>query len=151
MWRFIIRFTIIWCVLIILFFAKFKFGGEKETDNRKFDATNIAEYQPFFIRNNPDTTFAEIKKAVEKFLKTEHLKGGASVCISYNGRLVYAQGIGNANSHSEIQPFNTFRIASASKLVTAIGVMKMVEDNEIDLNQTVFGETTGSGNSDSYL
>lgn len=140
MWRFIIRFTIIWCVLIILFFAKFKFGGEKETDNRKFDATNIAEYQPFFIRNNPDTTFAEIKKAVEKFLKTEHLKGGASVCISYNGRLVYAQGIGNANSHSEIQPFNTFRIASASKLVTAIGVMKMVEDNEIDLNQTVFGE-----------
>ena len=82
MWRFIIRFTIIWCVLIILFFAKFKFGGEKETDNRKFDATNIAEYQPFFIRNNPDTTFAEIKKAVEKFLKTEHLKGGASVCIN---------------------------------------------------------------------
>lgn len=66
---------------------------------------------------------------------------GASVSIAKDGRLVYSKGFGMADRemNSPAGPENLFRIASVSKLITAVAIMKLVEDEKLSLNQKVFG------------
>ena len=66
---------------------------------------------------------------------------GASVAIAKEGKLIFARGFGFADtaSHTETQPYNLFRIASISKLVTAIAVMKLNEEGKLLLEGKVFG------------
>jgi CubicO group peptidase (beta-lactamase class C family) len=85
--------------------------------------------------------FGDFEQAVTKFLKANNIRG-ASVGLMYKGRLVFAKGIGIANdeTNEEAQAFNTFRIASVSKWVTALGIMKLVEQGRLSLDDQVFGE-----------
>lgn len=67
---------------------------------------------------------------------------GISVAIAKDGRLIYAKGFGYADT-SKKEPVTTnslFRIASCSKTITALGIMKLVENNKLHLDDTVFGE-----------
>jgi len=66
---------------------------------------------------------------------------GASVAIAREGKLVYARGFGYADTASgtETQPYSKFRIASISKLVTAVAVMKLNEEGKLSLDDKVFG------------
>lgn len=99
-----------------------------------------------------DTIIPEIDNNIARLLKSEHLTGGASVAISVNGHIVYTKGIGYSNIEDSIpmQPFNRMRIASVSKLVTAVAIMKLVEEGRISLHQKVFGPL-GVLNDDKYL
>lgn len=79
---------------------------------------------------------------------------GASVSVARNGKLVYTKGFGYASleNREPVTPQHLFRIASVSKLVTAIGIMKLAEQQKIDLESTVFGPKgilAGFGYSDS--
>jgi CubicO group peptidase (beta-lactamase class C family) len=86
------------------------------------------------------TEFAIVEKNVGTFLHKWSIKG-VSVAIAKDGRLVYAHGFGYADTSgkAETQPFNKFRIASVSKLVTAIGIMKLKEQGKLSLDDKVFG------------
>jgi CubicO group peptidase (beta-lactamase class C family) len=66
---------------------------------------------------------------------------GASVAVAKNGKLIYARGFGYTDtiSKEEVQPYHKFRIASISKLVTAVAIMKLAEEDKLSLNDTVFG------------
>lgn len=66
---------------------------------------------------------------------------GASVAIAKDGRLIYARGFGYASKEENIpmEPYNLLRVASVSKLITATAVMKLVEENKIQLDSKVFG------------
>jgi CubicO group peptidase (beta-lactamase class C family) len=61
--------------------------------------------------------------------------------MSKDGKLVYSRAFGNANiSGTEAtQPYHMFRIASVSKPITSVGIMKMVENGDINLSDKVFG------------
>lgn len=74
-------------------------------------------------------------------LRTELV--GVSVAVVKNEKLVYVKGFGYANLENsvEVSPAHVFRIASVSKLITAVAIMKMVEDSLLTLNDKVFGET----------
>ena len=63
--------------------------------------------------------------------------------VSKNGKLIFARGFGLADTVEKIQaqPFNQFRIASISKLITAIAVMKLHEQGKLSLEDKVFGST----------
>ncbi|UCG28845.1 MAG: beta-lactamase family protein [Bacteroidales bacterium] len=67
---------------------------------------------------------------------------GASVAIAKEGRLVFAKGYGYADSNDTIrvQPFNLFRIASVSKLITATAIMNLEEEEQLHLDDRIFGE-----------
>lgn len=84
--------------------------------------------------------FSGIESIVTKFLNNWTI-AGASLAIARDGKLIYAHGFGYADtaSKTEIQPYSRFRIASISKLVTAIGIMKLKEEGKIKLDDTVFG------------
>ncbi|MBP5364895.1 MAG: beta-lactamase family protein [Bacteroidales bacterium] len=88
-----------------------------------------------------DTVLLPIDRAIKRFLRDQWLAGGISVAVAYKGRLVYAKGFGYADTTSRVamQPFHTMRIASVSKLITAVAVMKLVEEGRIGLRQNVFG------------
>ncbi|MCQ2204787.1 MAG: beta-lactamase family protein [Bacteroidales bacterium] len=85
-------------------------------------------------------------------MKSENLKGGATIAISQNGKLVYAKGYGFSINEDSIpmQPYNRMRVASVSKLLTAVAIMHLVEENKISLHQKVFGPV-GVLNDDKYL
>lgn len=85
--------------------------------------------------------FAGIEKNVDDFLRKWNI-AGASLAIAKDGRLVYAKGFGYADTTYRIpvQPYNKFRIASISKLITAAAIMKLQEQGKLSVNDMVFGE-----------
>ena len=68
---------------------------------------------------------------------------GISVAIAKDGRLIYAKGIGLADTATmePVTPHSLFRIASCSKPITAMGIMKLIQDKKLGLDDTVFGNT----------
>jgi CubicO group peptidase (beta-lactamase class C family) len=84
--------------------------------------------------------FSGVEKTVSSFMRRWSIEG-ASIAVSKNGKLIYARGFGFADtaSREETQPYSKFRIASISKLITAVAVMKLVEDGKLTLNDKVFG------------
>jgi len=58
---------------------------------------------------------------------------GGSLAVVDAGRLVLARGYGYADREANqgVQPFHLFRLASLSKTVTAVSVMKLVQDGKV--------------------
>jgi len=82
----------------------------------------------------------EIDQQVQSFIERWKIQG-ASMAVTKDERLVYAKGFGIANSETgeEVKPGHLFRIASVSKLITAVAVMKLYEEGKLDLDEKVFG------------
>lgn len=67
---------------------------------------------------------------------------GASIAIAWQGRLVYQRGYGMAMSESNtpVTPATRMRIGSVSKIITALAVLKLFEDELPQaLDRRVFG------------
>ncbi|PWL31004.1 serine hydrolase domain-containing protein [uncultured Roseivirga sp.] len=67
---------------------------------------------------------------------------GATVALVKDEKLVYAKGFGYADKEGKVkvEPYHRFRIGSVSKLITAIAVLKLVDEGKITLDDYVFGE-----------
>lgn len=67
---------------------------------------------------------------------------GLSLAITRNGRLVYAKGYGQADKEKseEVNTKSLFRIASLSKWFTSAGIMKLIQEGKISMNDKIFGE-----------
>ena len=78
-------------------------------------------------------------RLISEFMDKRDLPGGA-IAVVKDGRLVFARGYGLADIQSQepIQPDSLFRIASLSKQVTAVAVLKLVEDGKLDLDARAF-------------
>jgi CubicO group peptidase (beta-lactamase class C family) len=65
---------------------------------------------------------------------------GGAVAVTYEGRLVLARAYGFADtvSHQPAHPANLFRVASLSKQLTAIAVLKLVEAGTLALDTPAF-------------
>lgn len=64
---------------------------------------------------------------------------GASVSVMRNDSLLFAKGYGKADTDKEMQPGNILRMASVSKLVTAVGIMVLRDRGLLTLKDRVFG------------
>jgi len=67
---------------------------------------------------------------------------GACVAVVRNDSLVYAKGYGYADveKKEQMQPYHLMRVASVSKLITAAGIMSLVDQGQLRLDDHVFGE-----------
>lgn len=81
-----------------------------------------------------------IEHEADMFLRQWNL-AGMSMSIVKNGKLVYAHGFGYSDVENKqpVEPGQLFRIASVSKLITAVAIMKLVEQKKITLDSKVFG------------
>lgn len=67
---------------------------------------------------------------------------GMQLAIMQDDRIIYKQSYGFSNKELQQKVTDTslFRIASISKPITAIAILKLAEEGILDLDQTVFGE-----------
>ncbi|GEP43486.1 serine hydrolase [Brevifollis gellanilyticus] len=70
----------------------------------------------------------------------KHSIPGASLSVTDGDRLVYARGFGYADvaTREKVQPESLFRIASISKPLTAVAIMKLVEEGKLSLDDKIF-------------
>jgi N-acyl-D-amino-acid deacylase len=75
---------------------------------------------------------------VRNFMRKFSIPGGA-VAVMRDGKLIYARGFGYADVENKtpVQPDALFRIASVSKPITAVAIMKLVEEGKLALDDRV--------------
>ncbi len=88
--------------------------------------------------------------AVDSFMNFWALKA-ASLAIMRNDSLLYAKGYGKADPTTAMTPGTTMRLASVSKLLTAVGIMKLQEEGKIFLETPVFGPLGVLNEYDCYI
>jgi N-acyl-D-amino-acid deacylase len=64
---------------------------------------------------------------------------GGAVAVMRDGKLIYARGFGYADveNRTPVQPDALFRIASVSKPITGVAIMKLVEEGKLGLDDRV--------------
>jgi N-acyl-D-amino-acid deacylase len=77
---------------------------------------------------------------MESFMTARKIPGGALAVVK-NRRLVYVKGYGWADRDRKIsvKPDSLFRIASISKPITAVAVLRLVEHGKLRLDDRAFG------------
>src|SRR5229473_8118123 len=78
-------------------------------------------------------------REIEKFMLIRKVPGGALAVVK-DRRLIYARGYGWADREKgiRVRPDSLFRIASVSKPITAVMVLRLVEANRLDLEARAF-------------
>lgn len=66
---------------------------------------------------------------------------GLTIALAKEGKIVYMRGFGYADVAKTIpvQPNNLFRIASCSKQITSIAIMKLFQEEKLSMTSKVFG------------
>lgn len=101
-------------------------------------------YVPAHLRIDNSLTDSEMfesaEKGIEWFMRNWSIKG-ASVAVAREGKLLYARGFGYASVPDSIpvEPYHRFRVASVSKLITAVAIMKLQEEGKLSVSEKVFG------------
>ena len=127
-------------IILVLIFSYGSKGYEAGQKTPPYYKLVVAGLNNRLSNNVSDFPYsAYIDKEIEHFRHIWGLKG-VSVAIVKNDRLVYAHGFGIAgDNQATVTPGNVFRVASVSKLITAVAIMKLVEDDKLSLEDFVFG------------
>lgn len=96
------------------------------------------------VRGEARPGLESIDRAVLEVMKEEGIPG-ASLAIAKNGALVLAKGYGLADvkTGEPVGPQTLFALASVSKSLTAVTVLKLVESGKLDLDAPVFELLSG--------
>lgn len=108
---------------------------------------NIQETPKIFLNQKLNNSFSQIEdlkgmdKEISEYLRKWEMKG-ASVSVMRNDSLIYAKGYGWADEGKNVKmdAGHILRIASVSKLITAVGVMKLQDEGKLSIKDKVFGE-----------
>lgn len=79
-----------------------------------------------------------LDSAMLSYMKVNHIHG-LSLAVVRNDSLLFAKGYGEADKSVPMEPGTLFRIASVSKLITAAGIMALVDRGRLSLDETVLG------------
>lgn len=129
-------------IILIVIFELFTCDSQIAIPHKEFVVLEN-EYLNRLIINklieSQNTTF--IDGPIEKF-RSQHLLKGMAVAIVKDEKLVFAKGYGYADEEDSVaaNPNQLFRLGSVSKLITAVGIMKLVENSKISLDSKVFGK-----------
>lgn len=133
-------------VLLLAVVAAVVVGARKCTHSPLASAADSIMIQPRLNDSlNNENTLCELSGKIDstlnKYLKRWEING-AQLVITRNDSLVYCHGYGWADKERgiEMQPTYLMRLASVSKLVTAVGIMKLCEMGKLHLTDHVFGE-----------
>lgn len=93
---------------------------------------------PVPVSGEPVEQLFAVDALMTGFLK-EHNVAGATVAIGYEGQLLYSRGFGWADVEQQtpMLPNAVMRIGSISKPLTAVAVMRLVEEGRLELDDKV--------------
>lgn len=126
---------------IIFFIFRGCFSNSSSTKDEPKDT--IPQKHLNSILNNKlteEAEYHEMDSLVERYLKRWEING-AQLVITRNDSLLYARGFGFADKEKGIamEPNMVMRFASVSKLITAVGIMKLQEMKKLRMSDKVFG------------
>lgn len=123
-----------------LFDLAFGYSERTEVNENSFTPRKKVSLSALSIETDFES-FAPLDLAIDRFIRQWGVTG-ASIAVAKDGRLVYAKGYGFSNKEDEVPMHSNhiLRVASVSKLITAVAVMKLVEDGKLNLYQKVFGK-----------
>ena len=106
-------------------------------------AGRVAFYNWSDSLSNEKSDYAPLHRMdmeIERFIGRWNIKG-LSLAVTRNDSLLYAKGYGWADMEEgrKMTPQNIMRLASASKLVTAIAIMRLAEEGKLKISDKVFG------------
>ncbi len=129
------------CTIVIFTVA---FCKDKSSESEKTAKVSLSPYNNWSDSLTNERSdwpeLAKMDREIERFIGKWNIKG-MSLAVTRNDSLLYAKGYGWADveDQKKMTPQNIMRLASASKLVTAIAIMRLVEDGKLRLNSKVFG------------
>lgn len=87
---------------------------------------------------NEVPSLAIFQRWIETFL-SEHGIPGGQLAIARGGKVIYSRGFGYADRDQEspVQPTSLFRIASISKSITAVAILRLVQQQKLKLDDCV--------------
>lgn len=87
-----------------------------------------------------EESMEQVDDLIYQFMREENVPG-ATLAVAYNGRLVYARGYGFADAQQgeRMEVTTRSRISSISKTVTAITILKLIEEGKLSLDDQIFG------------
>ncbi len=114
------------------------------------------EIEPLWVTNLNDSlsnalsSLPVMDQVVDSFMTFWNLQG-VSLSIVRNDSLLYARGYGKADAATPMTPGTRLRLASVSKLLTAIGIMRLQEQGKVFLETPVFGPLGVLNEYDAYI
>lgn len=78
-----------------------------------------------------------------KIFMDNHNVPGLVLAVTKDEKLVYAKAYGKADkeANTDMKTNSIFRLASVSKSITGVAVMKLIDDKKLDIDDKVFGST----------
>lgn len=88
-----------------------------------------------------DFSAVAAEEAIKQFMD-KYKVPGLSIAVGKDGKIVYARGFGVADSaaNKKVNTQSQFRIASLSKPITAVAILRLAEQGKFSLDDKVFGE-----------
>jgi N-acyl-D-amino-acid deacylase len=106
-------------------------------------ACAVAATQPASAEESPATgeerpELVSLDAWMRAFMEQHNIPGG-QLAIVKDGQLIYSRGFGWADRDAKepVQPDSLFRIASVSKPITAVAILKLVEQGKLKLDDKV--------------
>lgn len=84
-------------------------------------------------------SLSDLDRVINEALQ-QYVIPGASLSVAINGKLVYAKGFGFANLETQehVTPSTLFNLASCTKAVTTLGIMRLVESKRLGLDEPMY-------------
>lgn len=118
-----------------------RFTETSAMHRRRFLAATSAAVAtaPFVTRAAEATSLASFNRAMEAFIEARKMPGGALAVVK-DGRLVHARGYGWADKERQqrVEATSLYRIASISKPITAVAVLRLVQQGKLKLDDRAF-------------
>jgi D-alanyl-D-alanine carboxypeptidase len=91
---------------------------------------------------NAPGSIPQVDSTVSAFMLKYNIPG-MSIAIAKDGKMIYTKGYGymDKSADKEATPESLFRIGRASRSVTALAIMKLIEDGKLTLTSRIFGDS----------
>lgn len=132
---------LILCLIIAAIVVIFTGNGEEKQVAGKENVTSGIHLNDTLTNSMSDSPQLEdMENKIKRYLLRWEING-AQIAVTRNDSLLYVKGFGWADMEKkqEMQPSNIMRLASVSKLLTAVGVMRLAEVGTLKLSDHVFG------------
>lgn len=129
------------CLIIAAVVAIFTRTAEEKQEAEKENVTSGIHLNDTLTNSMSDSPQLEdMENKIKRYLLRWEING-AQIAVTRNDSLLYVKGFGWADMEKkqEMQPSNIMRLASVSKLLTAVGVMRLAEVGTLKLSDHVFG------------
>lgn len=129
------------CTVVIFGVAYLRPKGDVNTKEKAIVEMHYDSWSDSLSNEKSDyAPLHRMDNEIQRFIGRWNIKG-LSLAVTRNDSLLYAKGYGWADVEEgkRMTPQNIMRLASASKLVTAIAIMHLAEEGKLKIDDKVFG------------